>query len=130
MRDIEREPFPAKRLRRWRIRGPDGASMMRPARRGTEHVIFASHMGNCPRNSSRAGRYAARLLFRSCRLLGPWIIFAGSLFCRVQAMIWYVNSKLNSGTSDDRSLQTAFASLQQALDHAKAGDTILIAPGA
>jgi hypothetical protein len=45
-------------------------------------------------------------------------------------MIWYVNSKLNSGSSDGRSLQTAFASLQQALDHAKAGDTILIAPGA
>ena len=45
-------------------------------------------------------------------------------------MIWYVNSKLNSGTSDGRSLRTAFASLQQALDHAKAGDTILIAPGA
>ena len=36
-------------------------------------------------------------------------------------MIWYVNSKLNSGTSDGRSLQTAFASLQQALDYAKAG---------
>ncbi|HEY6921500.1 MAG TPA: hypothetical protein VI390_07860 [Methyloceanibacter sp.] len=52
------------------------------------------------------------------------------LLCRVQAMIWYVNSKLNSGTSDGRGLQTAFASLQQALDHAKAGDTILIAPGA
>jgi hypothetical protein len=54
---------------------------------------------------------------------------AGSI-SRVQAMIWYVNSKLNSGSSDGRSLQTAFASLQQALDHAKAGDTILIAPGA
>jgi hypothetical protein len=40
-------------------------------------------------------------------------------------MTWYVNSKLNSGTSDGRSLQTAFASLQQALDHAKAG----VAPG-
>jgi len=40
-------------------------------------------------------------------------------------MIWYVNSKLNSGSSDG--LQTAFASLQQALDYAKAGDTILIA---
>jgi len=62
------------------------------------------------------------------RLLAPWIIFA-SVY-RVQAMIWYVNSKLNSGTSDGRSLRTAFASLQQALDHAKAGDTILIAPGA
>jgi hypothetical protein len=45
-------------------------------------------------------------------------------------MIWYVNSKLNSGALDGRSPQTAFASLQQALDHAKAGDTILIAPGA
>jgi hypothetical protein len=45
-------------------------------------------------------------------------------------MIWYVNSKLISGTSNGCSLQTAFASLQQALDHAKAGDTILIAPGA
>ena len=45
-------------------------------------------------------------------------------------MICYVNSKLNSGTSDGRSLQTAFASLCQALDHAKGGDTILIAPGA
>jgi hypothetical protein len=45
-------------------------------------------------------------------------------------MVWYVNSKLNSGSSDGRSLQTAFASLQQALDYAKAGDTILIAPGA
>ena len=40
-------------------------------------------------------------------------------------MIWYA-----SRTSDGRSLRTAFASLQQALDHAKAGDTILIAPGA
>ena len=41
-------------------------------------------------------------------------------------MIWYVNSKLNSGTSDGRSLRTAFASLQQA----RLWTPILIARGA
>lgn len=45
-------------------------------------------------------------------------------------MIWYVNSKTDSDKADGRSLQTAFKSLQQALDHAKPGDTIMIAPGA
>ena len=45
-------------------------------------------------------------------------------------MIWYVNSKTEGDAGDGRSLQTAFKALQQALDHAKAGDTILIAPGA
>jgi hypothetical protein len=45
-------------------------------------------------------------------------------------MIWYVNSKTDGNALDGRSLQTAFKTLQQALDHAKAGDTILIAPGA
>jgi hypothetical protein len=49
---------------------------------------------------------------------------------QAQAMIWYVNSKTDSNASDGHSLQTAFKTLQQALDHAKAGDTILIAPGA
>jgi Protein of unknown function (DUF1565) len=45
-------------------------------------------------------------------------------------MIWYVSSNTGSDASDGRTPQTAFKTLQHAVDLAKAGDTITIAPGA
>jgi uncharacterized protein DUF1565 len=52
------------------------------------------------------------------------------LFSFAQAMIWYVSSKNGSDASDGRTPSTAFKTLQHAVDVAKAGDTIQIAPGA
>jgi len=86
-------------------------------------------MGNWGANSSKTLGRAPRT-FRSYHSPKALHYVPAGSISRVQAMIWYVNSKLNSASSDGRSLQTAFASLQPALDHAKAGDTILIAPGA
>ena len=45
-------------------------------------------------------------------------------------MIWYVNSTSGSDSHDGRSPATAFKTLAHVLNAAKAGDTILIAPGA
>jgi len=45
-------------------------------------------------------------------------------------MIWYVNSATGNDAHDGRTPGTAFKSLAQAAEVAKAGDTILIAPGA
>ena len=45
-------------------------------------------------------------------------------------MIWYVNSTSGSDSHDGRSAATAFRTFGHALNVAKAGDTILIAPGA
>jgi Protein of unknown function (DUF1565) len=45
-------------------------------------------------------------------------------------MIWYVNSTTGNDAHDGRTGGTAFKSLARAVDAAKAGDTILIAPGA
>jgi hypothetical protein len=45
-------------------------------------------------------------------------------------MIWYVSSKTGSDAYDGRTMQTAFKTLQHAMEAAHAGDTILIAPGA
>jgi hypothetical protein len=45
-------------------------------------------------------------------------------------MIWYISSKTGSDASDGRTPQTAFKTLQHAVDLAKTGDTITIAPGA
>jgi hypothetical protein len=45
-------------------------------------------------------------------------------------MIWHVSSKNGSDASDGRTPTTAFKTLQHAVDVAKAGDTIMIAPGA
>jgi hypothetical protein len=44
-------------------------------------------------------------------------------------MIWHVNSKTGSDSNDGRSSGTAFKTLAQAVEAAKDGDTILIAPG-
>ena len=44
-------------------------------------------------------------------------------------MIWHVSSKDGSDANDGRSLNTAFKTFSRT-DAAKAGDTILIAPGA
>jgi uncharacterized protein DUF1565 len=44
-------------------------------------------------------------------------------------MIWYVNSKTGSDANDGRSPQTAFKILARAIEAAKAGDSIVIAPG-
>ena len=45
-------------------------------------------------------------------------------------MIWYVSSKHGNDTHDGRSTLTAFKTLSHAVAVAKAGDTIVIAPGA
>lgn len=45
-------------------------------------------------------------------------------------MIWYVDSKTGADTHDGRTSATAFKTLAQAIDAAKADDTILIVPGA
>ena len=45
-------------------------------------------------------------------------------------MIWYVSSKIGSDANDGRTAQTAFKTLARAVEAAKAGDTILMAPGA
>ena len=128
MRDIERKPFQKlKRLRRWRFRGPDGASQ-RMLGRAAPSVSYSRRIWGIGDRiqAERDARTRARALSLLPLAQALHYLPAGSI-SRVQAMIWYVNSKLNSGSSDGR---TAFASLQQALDHAKAGDTILIAPGA
>jgi hypothetical protein len=44
-------------------------------------------------------------------------------------MTWYVDSK-GSDAQDGRSASTAFRTLAHAVEAAKSGDTILIAPGA
>jgi len=46
------------------------------------------------------------------------------------AMQWYVDSRNGRDANDGRSLKTAFKTIQQAAQAAKAGDTILIVPGA
>lgn len=45
-------------------------------------------------------------------------------------MIWYVNSATGNDAHDGRTSGAAFKSLARAVTAAKAGDTILIAPGA
>lgn len=45
-------------------------------------------------------------------------------------MIWHVNPSTGSNAHDGRTGATAFRSLARAVEAAKAGDTILIAPGA
>lgn len=44
-------------------------------------------------------------------------------------MQWYVDSRLGRDANDGRSPKTAFKSIQQAMQAAKAGDTVLIVPG-
>jgi hypothetical protein len=45
-------------------------------------------------------------------------------------MIWYVSASNGNDKHDGRSAATAFKTFGHALNAAKAGDTILIAPGA
>jgi hypothetical protein len=45
-------------------------------------------------------------------------------------MIWYVNFTTGSDAKDGRGSGSAFKTLAHAVEVAKAGDTILIAPGA
>jgi hypothetical protein len=45
-------------------------------------------------------------------------------------MIWYVDSKTGSDANDGRGSGTTFKTLAHAVEVAKAGDAILIAPGA
>jgi hypothetical protein len=45
-------------------------------------------------------------------------------------MIWYVDSKTGSDANDGRGSGTAFKTLAHAVEVAKAGDAIVIAPGA
>jgi hypothetical protein len=48
----------------------------------------------------------------------------------MEAMIWYVNASSGSDNYDGRSAATSFKTFTHAINAAKAGDTILIAPGA
>ncbi|HXG78487.1 MAG TPA: DUF1565 domain-containing protein [Methyloceanibacter sp.] len=45
-------------------------------------------------------------------------------------MIWYVNSATGDDSHDGRKPDTAFKTFGRALEFAKAGDTIQLAPGA
>jgi hypothetical protein len=45
-------------------------------------------------------------------------------------MIWYVNPTTGDNAHDGRTPKTAFKNLARAVEAAKAGDTILVAPGA
>jgi uncharacterized protein DUF1565 len=44
-------------------------------------------------------------------------------------MIWYVNPKTGSDANDGSSGDTAFKTLAHAVEVAKAGDSVLLAPG-
>jgi hypothetical protein len=45
-------------------------------------------------------------------------------------MIWYVNPSTGNDTHNGRTAATAFRNLARAVEAAKAGDTIVLAPGA
>jgi len=45
-------------------------------------------------------------------------------------MIWYVDPKSGSDNSNGQSLEKAFKTLSHAINQAKAGDEILLVPGA
>jgi hypothetical protein len=45
-------------------------------------------------------------------------------------MNWYVSSKDGEDANDGRTAKTAFKTVARGIEAAKAGDTILIAPGA
>lgn len=47
----------------------------------------------------------------------------------VSAAEWHVDNRNGSDASDGRSVETSFATIQHAVDAAKPGDTILVAPG-
>jgi hypothetical protein len=86
-------------------------------------------MGNCPANSSKRPYHLlvsgllplARALHYLC---------AASTNPGPLDMIWYVNSATGNDAHDGRTSGSAFKTLAQAIEAAKAGDTILIAPGA
>jgi hypothetical protein len=44
-------------------------------------------------------------------------------------MVWYVSAKRGSDANDGRSLTKPFKTIPRALQAARAGDTLLIAPG-
>jgi Protein of unknown function (DUF1565) len=45
-------------------------------------------------------------------------------------MQWYVDSRTGDDANDGLGAKTAFSTVQHAMHSAKAGDTVLIAPGA
>lgn len=45
-------------------------------------------------------------------------------------MHWYVDSRAGDDANDGRGPKTAFKTVQRAINTAKGGDTVLIAPGA
>ena len=45
-------------------------------------------------------------------------------------MEWYVDSRTGDDANDGRAPKTAFKSVQHAIHVVKAGDTVLVAPGA
>jgi hypothetical protein len=84
-------------------------------------------MGNGEANSSR--RAAHLFVLRTYPSPKACTKLAETILVKAQAMIWYVNSNA-SGAQDGRTASTAFKTLAQAIEAAKRGDTILIAPGA
>ena len=45
-------------------------------------------------------------------------------------MHWYINAKTGKDSDDGRSPETAFRSLQHAIEVTRPGDTLVVAPGA
>ncbi len=45
-------------------------------------------------------------------------------------MHWYINAKTGKDSDDGRSPETAFRSLQHAIEVAKPADTLVVSPGA
>ncbi len=45
-------------------------------------------------------------------------------------MHWYINAKTGKDSDDGRSPETAFRSLQHAIEVATPGDTLVVSPGA
>jgi len=45
-------------------------------------------------------------------------------------MHWYINAKTGNDSDDGRSPETAFRSLQHAIEVARPGDTLVVSPGA
>jgi Protein of unknown function (DUF1565) len=52
----------------------------------------------------------------------------GSFGC-CEAMQWYVDSRAGDDANDGQAAKTAFKSVQHVIHAAKAGDTVLVAPG-
>ncbi len=88
-------------------------------------------MGKMPSEFKQSQAAAHPIVFRFYRLPVPCTKLATpERLPRRRAMIWHVNSTTGSDANDGRSSGAAFKTLAHAVEAAKAGDTIMIAPGA